>query len=156
MTPLIQLRGVSKDFRGVLAISNVDFEIRPGEIHAILGENGAGKSTLMKVLAGVYQPSSGEMLLDGQPASLNSPSDALNRGIAMVFQETNLVPSMSVAQKRHAKCSASTRTRFTRSASRSPPNGGSTAPPGCGYCRRRVDAGQRPRCCGKLMGGRSP
>ncbi|PTE08547.1 sugar ABC transporter ATP-binding protein [Mesorhizobium helmanticense] len=98
MTPLIQLRGVSKDFRGVLAISNVDFEIRPGEIHAILGENGAGKSTLMKVLAGVYQPSSGEMLLDGQPVTLNSPSDALNRGIAMVFQETNLVPSMSVAQ----------------------------------------------------------
>jgi ABC-type sugar transport system ATPase subunit len=98
MTPLVQLRGVSKDFRGVLAISNVDFEIRPGEIHAILGENGAGKSTLMKVLAGVYQPSSGEMLLDGKPAALNSPSDALNRGIAMVFQETNLVPSMSVAQ----------------------------------------------------------
>lgn len=98
MTPLIQLRGVSKDFRGVLAISNVDFEIRPGEIHAILGENGAGKSTLMKVLAGVYQPSTGEMLLDGQPVTLNSPSDALNRGIAMVFQETNLVPSMSVAQ----------------------------------------------------------
>lgn len=98
MTPLIQLRGVSKDFRGVLAISDVDFEIRPGEIHAILGENGAGKSTLMKVLAGVYQPSSGEMLLDGRPATLNSPSDALDRGIAMVFQETNLVPSMSVAQ----------------------------------------------------------
>lgn len=98
MTPLVQLRGVSKDFRGVQAISNVDFEIRPGEIHAILGENGAGKSTLMKVLAGVYQPSSGEMLLDGQPVTLNSPSDALNRGIAMVFQETNLVPSMSVAQ----------------------------------------------------------
>lgn len=80
MTPLIQLRGVSKDFRGVLAISDVDFEIRPGEIHAILGENGAGKSTLMKVLAGVYQPSSGEMLLDGRPATLNSPSDALDRG----------------------------------------------------------------------------
>lgn len=98
MTPLVQLRGVSKDFRGVQAISNVDFEIRPGEIHAILGENGAGKSTLMKVLAGVYQPSSGEMLLDGQSVTLNSPSDALNRGIAMVFQETNLVPSMSVAQ----------------------------------------------------------
>ncbi|MBZ9674299.1 sugar ABC transporter ATP-binding protein [Mesorhizobium sp. ES1-1] len=98
MTPLVQLRGVSKDFRGVMAISEVNFEIRPGEIHAILGENGAGKSTLMKVLAGVYQPSSGEMLLDGQPATLKSPSDALSHGIAMVFQETNLVPSMSVAQ----------------------------------------------------------
>ncbi|MBN9072963.1 MAG: sugar ABC transporter ATP-binding protein, partial [Rhizobiales bacterium] len=98
MTALVELRGVSKDFRGVMAISNVDLEIRPGEIHAILGENGAGKSTLMKVLAGVYQPSSGEMLLDGKPVTLNSPSDALDRGIAMVFQETNLVPAMTVAQ----------------------------------------------------------
>ena len=98
MTPLIQLRNVSKDFRGVNAISNIDLDIHAGEIHAILGENGAGKSTLMKVLAGVYEPSSGEMLLDGQPIKLTSPSDALSRGIAMVFQETNLVPSMSVAQ----------------------------------------------------------
>jgi simple sugar transport system ATP-binding protein/ribose transport system ATP-binding protein len=98
MTPLFQLRGVSKDFRGVHAIQEIDFEVRPGEIHAILGENGAGKSTLMKVLAGVYQPSSGEMLLDGKPVTLASPSDALQRGIAMVFQETNLVPSMTVAQ----------------------------------------------------------
>src|SRR5262249_41843558 len=98
MTSLVQLRGVSKDFRGVLAISNIDLDIRAGEIHAILGENGAGKSTLMKVLAGVYQPSSGEMTLDGKPVTLSSPSDALSRGIAMVFQETNLVPSMSVAQ----------------------------------------------------------
>lgn len=98
MTSLIQLRGVSKDFRGVPAIADVDMDIRPGEIHAILGENGAGKSTLMKVLAGVYQPSSGEMLLDGAPISFSSPSDALRHGVAMVFQETNLVPSMSVAQ----------------------------------------------------------
>jgi ABC-type sugar transport system ATPase subunit len=98
MTPLFQLRGVSKDFRGVLAIQDIDFEVRPGEIHAILGENGAGKSTLMKVLAGVYRPSSGEMLLDGAPVTLDSPSEALRRGIAMVFQETNLVPSMTVAQ----------------------------------------------------------
>ena len=98
MTTLVQLRGVSKDFRGVMAIQDIDLDIRAGEIHAILGENGAGKSTLMKVLAGVYQPSSGEMLLDGKPTVLNSPSDALSHGIAMVFQETNLVPSMSVAQ----------------------------------------------------------
>ncbi len=97
-TPLVRLSKVSKDFRGVLAISDIDLDIRAGEIHAILGENGAGKSTLMKVLAGVYQPSSGEMLLDGKPVTLTSPSDALERGIAMVFQETNLVPSMSVAQ----------------------------------------------------------
>ncbi len=98
MTPLIQLRGVSKDFRGVYAISGIDLDIRPGEIHAILGENGAGKSTLMKVLAGVYQPSAGEVLLDGKPTAFSSPSDALEHGVAMVFQETNLVPAMTVAQ----------------------------------------------------------
>ena len=98
MTTLVQLRGVSKDFRGVMASQDIDLDIRAGEIHAILGENGAGKSTLMKVLAGVYQPSSGGMLLDGKPTVLNSPSDALSHGIAMVFQETNLVPAMSVAQ----------------------------------------------------------
>ncbi len=98
MNSLVQLRRVSKDFRGVLAISDVNLDVRPGEIHAILGENGAGKSTLMKVLAGVYQPSSGEMVLDGKPTVFNSPSDALAHGVAMVFQETNLVPSMSVAQ----------------------------------------------------------
>ena len=98
MTSLIELKQVTKDFRGVPAIKDIDFAIQGGEIHAILGENGAGKSTLMKVLAGVYQPSSGSVLLDGNPIVLHSPSDALNHGIAMVYQETNLVPSMTVAQ----------------------------------------------------------
>jgi ABC-type sugar transport system ATPase subunit len=98
MTPLFELKGVSKDFRGVPAIQDIDFSVSPGEIHAILGENGAGKSTLMKILAGVYQPSAGELRLDGSPVTLSSPSDALARGVAMVFQETNLVPSMTVAQ----------------------------------------------------------
>jgi ABC-type sugar transport system ATPase subunit len=98
MANLIELKQVTKDFRGVPAIKDVDFAIHGGEIHAILGENGAGKSTLMKVMAGVYQPSSGTILLDGKPIVLKSPSDALNHGIAMVYQETNLVPSMTVAQ----------------------------------------------------------
>jgi len=98
MTNLIELKGVTKDFRGVPAIKDIDFTIQGGEIHAILGENGAGKSTLMKVMAGVYQPSAGTMLLDGKPILLKSPSDALNHGIAMVYQETNLVPAMTVAQ----------------------------------------------------------
>jgi simple sugar transport system ATP-binding protein/ribose transport system ATP-binding protein len=98
MNNLIELKQVTKDFRGVPAIKDIDFAIHGGEIHAILGENGAGKSTLMKVMAGVYQPSSGTMLLDGKPIVLKSPSDALNHGIAMVYQETNLVPSMTVAQ----------------------------------------------------------
>ncbi|MBL8895424.1 MAG: sugar ABC transporter ATP-binding protein [Rhizobiales bacterium] len=98
MTNLIELKQVTKDFRGVPAIKDIDFAIHGGEIHAILGENGAGKSTLMKVMAGVYQPSSGTILLDGKPIVLKSPSDALSQGIAMVYQETNLVPSMTVAQ----------------------------------------------------------
>ncbi|MFO0992859.1 MAG: sugar ABC transporter ATP-binding protein [Hyphomicrobiales bacterium] len=98
MTNLIELKQVTKDFRGVPAIKDIDFAIHGGEIHAILGENGAGKSTLMKVMAGVYQPSSGTILLDAKPIVLKSPSDALSHGIAMVYQETNLVPSMTVAQ----------------------------------------------------------
>jgi len=98
MTALLELKGATKEFRGVSAIKNINFELRQGELHAILGENGAGKSTLTKVLAGVYQLTSGTMLFDGQPLVLQSPLDARHRGIAMVFQETNLVPSMTVAQ----------------------------------------------------------
>src|SRR5690348_11683506 len=98
MTAMLELKKATKDFRGVPAIKDVDFTLEKGEIHAIVGENGAGKSTLTKVLAGVYQLSTGEMLFDGEPAQLASPADALKQGIAMVFQETNLVPSMTVAQ----------------------------------------------------------
>ncbi|HVJ34095.1 MAG TPA: sugar ABC transporter ATP-binding protein [Terriglobia bacterium] len=98
MTAILELKKATKDFRGVAAIKDVDFILETGEIHAIVGENGAGKSTLTKILAGVYQLSAGEMQFDGKPIQLASPADALNRGIAMVFQETNLVPSMTVAQ----------------------------------------------------------
>ena len=98
MTILLELKKATKDFRGVPAIKDVDFTLEYGEIHAILGENGAGKSTLTKILAGVYQLSAGELLFDGKPALLASPADALRQGIAMVFQETNLVPAMTVAQ----------------------------------------------------------
>lgn len=98
MTPLLEFRKATKEFRRVPAIKDIDFDLREGEIHAIVGENGAGKSTLTKVLAGVYQLTSGELLLDGEPLVMKSPGDARQRGIAMVFQETNLVPSMTVAQ----------------------------------------------------------
>ncbi len=98
MTAIIELRQATKAFGGNAAFKNVDFTLEQGEIHALLGENGAGKSTLTKVLAGLYPLTSGEMLLEGRPASFTSPADALRRGIAMVFQETNLVPSMTVAQ----------------------------------------------------------
>lgn len=98
MTPLLEFKGATKKFRGVPAIRDINFSLEKGEIHAILGENGAGKSTLTKVLAGVYQLTEGEMRIEGKPVLLKSPSEALDAGIAMVFQETNLVPSMTVAQ----------------------------------------------------------
>ena len=98
MTAFIEMRATTKDYRGVLAVDKVDFTLERGEIHALLGENGAGKSTLTKIMAGVVQPTSGRMLVDGRPVAYSSPADALRDGIVMVFQETSLVPSMTVAQ----------------------------------------------------------
>jgi ABC-type sugar transport system ATPase subunit len=98
MSPILEFRQATKAFRGIPAIKNIDFTLSAGEIHAIVGENGAGKSTLMKVLAGVYELTSGELIFEGKPLHLKSPAEALAHGIAMVFQETNLVPSMTVAQ----------------------------------------------------------
>jgi ABC-type sugar transport system ATPase subunit len=96
--PILELRDIAKEFRGVYAIRDINFALMSGEIHALLGENGAGKSTLTKIIAGVYAPSSGELLLDGKRAVFSTPSDALKHGVAMVFQETNMVPTMTVAQ----------------------------------------------------------
>jgi simple sugar transport system ATP-binding protein len=96
--PIIELRGVTKEFHGVPALKNVSFTLMPGEIHALLGENGAGKSTLTKVIAGVHTPTQGEVLLRGEKLAFARPADALHNGIAMVFQETSLVPSLTVAQ----------------------------------------------------------
>jgi len=98
MDTILELRGATKDFRGVFAIKSIDLKLRKGEVHAILGENGAGKSTLMKALAGVYPLSAGEIIIEGKPAAITTPAAALEQGIAMVFQETNLVSSMTVAQ----------------------------------------------------------
>ncbi|HTO85248.1 MAG TPA: sugar ABC transporter ATP-binding protein [Methylomirabilota bacterium] len=98
MNPIVEMQKVTKLYRGVPAIRDVDFDLRPGEIHALLGENGAGKSTLTKIMAGVVDASAGRMLYRGQPTQFATPSEALNAGIAMVFQETSLVPSMTVAQ----------------------------------------------------------
>jgi simple sugar transport system ATP-binding protein len=96
--PLIEMKGVTKVYRGVPAVKNVDFDLAPSEIHSLLGENGAGKSTLTKIMAGVTQVSAGQMLLEGKSVSFSSPAEALANGVAMVFQETSLVPSMTVAQ----------------------------------------------------------
>jgi len=96
--PVLKITGGSKVYGGVHAIDGVDFDLRPGEIHALLGENGAGKSTLCKAIAGAVQLSSGQYMLGGENVSFGSPGDALKAGIAMVYQETSLVPSMTVAQ----------------------------------------------------------
>jgi simple sugar transport system ATP-binding protein len=98
-TPLaVQMRGVTKQFPGVLANDSVDLDVRAGEIHALLGENGAGKSTLMNILAGLYQPDAGEIQLHGQPVQIRSPKDAINLGVGMVHQHFKLVPTQTVAE----------------------------------------------------------
>ncbi|RUX95148.1 sugar ABC transporter ATP-binding protein [Mesorhizobium sp. M7D.F.Ca.US.004.01.2.1] len=98
MEPIVRLENVTKNYRGVPAVKNVSFELRKGEIHALLGENGAGKSTLTKIIAGVVDATSGKMFHKGREIAYASPHAALEAGIAMVFQETSLVPSMTVAQ----------------------------------------------------------
>ncbi|RWM11529.1 MAG: sugar ABC transporter ATP-binding protein [Mesorhizobium sp.] len=98
MDPIVRLENVTKTYRGVPAVKNVSFDLRKGEIHALLGENGAGKSTLTKIVAGVVDATSGKMFHKGVETAYASPHAALEAGIAMVFQETSLVPSMTVAQ----------------------------------------------------------
>ncbi|MBC6935859.1 MAG: sugar ABC transporter ATP-binding protein [Chloroflexi bacterium] len=95
--PILQVKGVSKAFPGVQALSDVDFEVYPGEVVALLGENGAGKSTLMKILAGAYQKDSGQIYLNGQEIELTSPHHAQTMGISIIYQEFNLVPTQTVA-----------------------------------------------------------
>jgi ABC-type sugar transport system ATPase subunit len=94
---LIELERITKRFGGLTALDGVGFEIRRGEVHAVLGENGAGKSTLMKILAGVHAPDGGVVRLRGRPVSLSTPRDARRHGISIVFQELNLFPHLTVA-----------------------------------------------------------
>src|SRR5574344_1735903 len=95
---VLSMRGISKTFPGVKALQNVDFTLRKGEIHALMGENGAGKSTLVKVLTGVYTRDSGEILLNGKTINNRSPEEAQQNGISTVYQEVNLCPNLSVAE----------------------------------------------------------
>jgi simple sugar transport system ATP-binding protein len=95
---LLESRGVSKRFPGVKALESVDFTVRRGEVHALMGENGAGKSTLIKLLTGVYQRDAGNIYLDGVEISPRSPKDAETLGISTVYQEVNLIPQLSVAE----------------------------------------------------------
>jgi general nucleoside transport system ATP-binding protein len=96
--PLLELRGITKRFPGVLANDKVDFDLRRGEVHALLGENGAGKSTLMNILYGLYTPDEGEILLNGKPIDVGSTKASIEHGIGMVHQHFMLIPVMTVAE----------------------------------------------------------
>src|SRR5215213_1821878 len=100
MSPLLSARGLTKRFPGVVALKGVDFELRPGEIHALCGENGAGKSTLIKLLAGIHPHGSyeGKLLIEGRTAAFHSVRDAEAAGIAVITQELALVDELSVAE----------------------------------------------------------
>jgi ABC-type uncharacterized transport system ATPase subunit len=97
-TPALELRGITKRFGPVVANDRVDFDLRRGEVHALLGENGAGKSTLMSILYGLYHPDEGQVLVDGEPVKVDSPSKAIDLGIGMVHQHFMLVPVMTVTE----------------------------------------------------------
>ena len=94
----LRIRGVAKRFGPTVALGGVSLEVAPGEVHALIGENGAGKSTLMKVLSGAHQPDAGSLLLDGQPFKPSDPLHARNSGVAMIYQELNLAPDLSVEE----------------------------------------------------------
>ena len=98
MTPLVSIHNLSKSFPGVRALDNVRFDLRAGEVHALMGENGAGKSTLMKILAGVYRKDEGEIKLDGQLVEIDSPVHAQHLAIGIIHQELNLMPHLTAAQ----------------------------------------------------------
>ena len=96
--PALALRNLSKTFPGVRALDDVSFDVRPGEVHALLGENGAGKSTLIKIISGVYPPDSGDLEVDGQAVQFSSPGEAQSKGIATIYQEFSLYAELTVSE----------------------------------------------------------
>jgi simple sugar transport system ATP-binding protein len=97
-SPLIEVRNVTKLFGPVVALTGVSMTVNAGEVHCLLGDNGAGKSTLIKTLSGVYQPSDGQLLIEGEPVAFVSPRDALDRGVATVFQDLAMIPLLSITR----------------------------------------------------------
>ena len=96
--PLLELRGIRKQFGSVIALNGVDFAIRPGECHCLLGDNGAGKSTLIKIVSGVHQPSAGDIWMNGRRVAFATPREAMATGVATVYQDLALIPLMSVTR----------------------------------------------------------
>src|SRR3989442_6797139 len=95
---VLEMRRIRKRFPGLLALDDVDFDLRKGEVHVLLGENGAGKSTLIKIRSGAYQKDGGEISLDGQEIDIRNPRQALQLGVACIHQEFNLIPHLSIAE----------------------------------------------------------
>jgi ABC-type sugar transport system ATPase subunit len=98
MPPILKIRGITKSYPGVRALQDVSFDVERGSIHAIMGENGAGKSTLMQIIAGAQRPDSGTLEFDGREVHFASPAEAQAIGIAIVYQELNLSPNLSIAE----------------------------------------------------------
>ena len=98
MSTVLRLEQISKRFPGVNALTNIDLTVGKGEIHALLGENGAGKSTLMKILSGIYQPDEGRILVDDQQMNFASYNEAVEAGIAIIFQEFSLIPDLDAVE----------------------------------------------------------
>ena len=98
MEPYLRVKSISKTFPGVAALNDVSADFYAGEVHALVGENGAGKSTLIKIISGVYTPTEGEVLLGGQPAEIETPRQALDKGIAVIHQELSIANDLTVAE----------------------------------------------------------
>src|SRR5688500_10788742 len=96
--PVLEVRGLAKEYPGVTALDGVDFDVLPGEVHCLLGPNGAGKSTLIKCVSGVVDPSRGEILVGGEPLPVGAPGKSLERGVATIYQELDLVEDLTVTQ----------------------------------------------------------
>lgn len=95
---ILEMKGITKKFNGINVLKGIDFDLKRGEVHALMGGNGAGKSTLMKILTGVYEKDEGTILIDGSKVDIKAPQDSLNNGVSMIFQEFSVIPTLTVAQ----------------------------------------------------------